>query len=366
MRFFARLAITVVLCGTLPAAALAHPLLEGKEMDRDECRLTHHLSLVKFHSRDYSMSGPIKPAAESPLQFALQVVEEDISGGDALVATADHFTDEARQSGARHLFWEIRPRARKRIVVLVDRFNWQGDIHSAYVLDSDVSPRELIADLVHPRAERRFKPLIADSWTPPQVVIDRKTDKRWLLVQGSSFYAMSGWTIYAAGAGDFSQPCTVRFMPPVEEAVNLLPRPAQRFAALLSEALGPGTGEGTLRPTARIRAGVESNWGTAILRPWALRDSYNLRAEVDENLQQWAAANPKRRAVHRALMREYPRAERVLAAHYRSHFRLSSRRAAEMARYATNLLFCSYFNFPSSAGLQERQERKPQVNPWPQ
>jgi hypothetical protein len=150
--------------------------------------------------------------------------------------------------------------------------------------------------------------------------------------------------------------------------VSLLPGPALRFAGLLTEALGRGNDEGTLHPTDRITAETHNVWANAILRPWALENvAYNSRAEVDAGLKQWAAVNPRRRAVHAALLRQYPRAQATLAAYYRAHFHLAPRQAKAMARYATDLVFRDYFVFPSQDAYWARFDPKRPVppNPWP-
>jgi hypothetical protein len=371
MRSIRKLAITTALCVLLPSAVLAQPVLAGKDANRDECRRTYALAGAKFHSRDYSLNGPIKPAKDGTVHFALQVLEDDISGGDALRADPAYFRDDASEKGGppvRHIFWEIKPRAAKRLVVLVHPFNWKGDLYSAYALDTGVTSGELKADLSRANSEKRFKPVIDESWTPPQVLVDLESGNNWLLMQGSQYYALSEWTVYGPGGDGLAELCTVRFMPKVKEAVHLLPRPAERFAALLSEILGPGNDEGTLQPTARIRASVESTWGNIILRPWALQSPpYNNRADVDAGLEHWAAVNAKRRVVYRDMMRLYPRAEAALAAHYRARFRLSPGKATVMARYATDMVFRAYFVFPSGAGFAERVKaaKKPPANPWP-
>lgn len=215
-----------------------------------------------------------------------------------------------------------------------------------------------------------FKPLLDNSWIPPQIFLDRASGDAWVLVQGSSFAALDSWTVYAQKTDGFAVRCTVRFMP-VSGAAKLLPPPVRRFAAILTNLLGPGTDEGTLHPTARIAAAANSDWANILYRPWALNNRpYNSRAEVDSNLEKWAAVNAKRRAVYNEMLHQYPLAQRALATYYEQHFNAAPVQAIAMARYATDLVFRDYFVFSSTVNLAnrlnaERVAKAQSTSPWP-
>jgi hypothetical protein len=122
--------------------------------------------------------------------------------------------------------------------------------------------------------------------------------------------------------------------------------PAVReLAAALDEALGPGTGEGTLHQTAAVRDEVAREWANASLRPWALTDPpYNSRGEVDRGLAEWARGVAAREALLRRIKASYPAAERELARYYAARFERSPA-LAQLARTALDHMFRSYFVF---------------------
>ena len=364
-------AIAVVATTATFAPANAEPVLEGNRT-RSECLQAKSIAATKFHSSDVSMSGPISLPQSGPVRFALHVQDDDISGGDGLVADEAYFHDVAPKtegSNLRRIFWQVTPRAGKRIVVVDGAFNWQGDWYSMYVLDETVTPETLIADLsIDDIRKRHFSATIDGEWMPPQILVDVKSGNSWALLQGSRYNSLGAWTVHASEFGGYSVACTVRFMPQTRRPVNLLPSEVKKFDALLTEILGPGTDEGTLHPTTRIQLGADSDWANAAVRPWALNNApYNSRAQVDANLKQWSEVNSRRRTVYRALIGQYPRAVNGLADYYHAKFHLRPAQAMAMARYATDLLYRDYFVFPGQLGELEKSTSDhdaPSSNPW--
>lgn len=127
---FRLLAATSFLCILGSYAAWAGPVLDGSDVSGVACRQARTTAIAKFNSPDTSMSGPISLVKDSPVRFALQVKDEDISGGDALTADTAIFSDQVEHRDGnpiRHVFWQIAPRGGKRIVVVDRAFNWEGD-----------------------------------------------------------------------------------------------------------------------------------------------------------------------------------------------------------------------------------------------
>jgi hypothetical protein len=119
---------------------------------------------------------------------------------------------------------------------------------------------------------------------------------------------------------------------------------------MLDEALGPGTGEGTLHQSARIRTTVDKEWANAAQRPWALTSTpYNSRAEVDAGLREWARGNGARARLLRRIRALYPGAERDLAAYYARRRSGRSGSPSALARKALDHMFRTYFVFSKNA-----------------
>jgi hypothetical protein len=213
-----KLAFTAIFCGLAPAA-LAAPQLTGAALDRPECRQALEIGAAKFRSRAFSMSGPVSLPKGVSVRWALNVVEEDISGGDGLEADPAHFSDRASQtmddSRLRHVYWQDNPRGNSRLVVVDRAFNWRGDWYSLYLLNPKVTPQALIADLSDGRTAKLFKPLIDESWDPPQVLVETRSGAAWVLQQGAKYQPLAAWTVYADGPDGVSLRCTVNFMPAV-------------------------------------------------------------------------------------------------------------------------------------------------------
>jgi hypothetical protein len=126
-----------------------------------------------------------------------------------------------------------------------------------------------------------------------------------------------------------------------------LPAEVRAFAAAADEALGPGTGEGTLQPTAAIRISVRQGWTNAALRPWAVRETaYNSRSEVDRGLDAWSRLDSRRRALRDRIGLTVRRAEIPLASYYSARFGKDPASARRLSRTVLDTLLRSYFVFP--------------------
>jgi hypothetical protein len=146
---------------------------------------------------------------------------------------------------------------------------------------------------------------------------------------------------------------------------RLLPAEVRALSRLLDEALGPGTDEGTLQPTAGLRNKAAHVRANATFRPWALVSAtpYNSRAEVDAGLEEWARGVRPRRLLLAKIIAAYTPAQRSLATFYERAFGLPRADAAEVAAWALDIIFRSYFVFPRDG--EAPQGDGGDRNPWP-
>jgi hypothetical protein len=218
---------------------------------------------------------------------------------------------------------------------------WRGDRYTYYLADPSVPVETFLVD---PQLAQThgLQPVIHEVWRPLQLLQNSVSGQIWAIDQNEE----RSWDVYILDEAGMSARCHIAFMSDVTPAVRLLPKPAQRFASLLAETLGPGINEGTLQPTARIKNQVEKTWANAAMRPWALKRAlHNSRAEVDDGLEKWAMRGPKYRSIFRAIHRQYPRAVASMASYYRTTFGKSPPTAQDMAAQSIDYLYRSYFVF---------------------
>ncbi len=181
---------------------------------------------------------------------------------------------------------------------------------------------------------------------PPRVYA-KSGGHDWWLLSGDGFGPFSAWTVHVLRDGSLWQPCTVQFLPARFNLMRSLPPAARRLEKLLSQTLGPGKNEGTLQPTARLKGEAEAAWTALLMRPWAdITPPYNTRQAVDRELARWARNGPTHLRLHRAILRQLPRAERAVAARYRTSFHMTPREASRRAAINTDLVFRSHYVFP--------------------
>ncbi len=357
------------LCAMTAGAAQAQPEMTG-DTGRAECRQAFQLATAQFQSGARRLIAPLRTPADFPARVVIGIASVEISQGDALIfdkAVFEKISHQGSDNNLRALYWQIAPRDGKRLVVAENAFNYEGDNYTYYVVDQGAQPQSLMFDPGMAEA-RGVNPVRSQVWRPLALLQDTQSGQLWAIDQDPDAPWNTSWNVYAMDKGSLAVRCRIAFMPEVElsKAVTLLPQPAQRFAALLGDVLGPGKNEGTFQQTWRTSVYADLAWRNAIARPWALlpndengvRVPYNSRAQVDARLKAWAARSPKSRAAYAALMQQYPRAQAVLENHYRKAFFLPGAAAKAMAAYATDFLYRSYFVFPGGAAQLSQ-------NPWP-
>lgn len=341
--FCRQLAMTGACIFLMTGTAFAWPIMSG-DTRRSECVEALAMASAQFKSDTFSMRAPLPIAAAAMSRLVLSVSEEHIEAGDAQSADPNVFgkmTYPGNPNTLRNVYWQISPQRGKRLIVAESQVGWRGDWYSYYLADPSLPVETYLVD---PEQLRRLglKPVIGEVWRPLQLLQNSASGQIWAIDQNEQ----RNWDVYILDEAGMSARCHVAFMPDVPPAVRLLPKPTQRFASLLAEALGPGRNEGTLQPTARIAYDVEQAWANAAMRPWALkREPYNSRAEVDDGLEKWAMRGPKYRRTYRAIRRQYPKAVAALASYYRTTFSKSPQAAREMAAQSMDYLYRSYFVF---------------------
>ena len=337
-----RLAAALIAASTV-TPALADPTLVGGRSD-SRCLTSLHLAEAAFRSTSGSMLWPIPAPATRGTRIVLAPTSRDISGGNAIEADAGTFTIIHGATGEPTTFWATGLSGGRRLVVVEEPFNWRGDWYFTYLVDRSMTPQLLAS--AFGKGDAGLKPLLGPSrWNPPLVLKDSRSGQYWLIDRGEPYEVMRDWAVHGFTKGAMTTSCRISFgYGPRSDVSTALPA-VRRLAAALDQALGPGTGEGTLQQTAALRNAVAHEWANASLRPWALTDApYNSRGEVDRGLAEWASGVPARQALLRRIEAGYPAAERALGRYYAERF--PGRGApARMARDALDHMFRSYFVF---------------------
>ncbi|WP_217569010.1 hypothetical protein [Mesorhizobium sp. GbtcB19] len=325
-------------------AALAWPLMTG-DIQRSECREALAMASVLFKSDAFSMMAPLSAAADVASRLVLGLDQDKILGGDDVQNADSQVFEKIPYKGdpntLRNLYWQVTPQNGKRLLVTEQQVGWRGDRYTYYLADGSLPADTFLVDPDDPEISAQH-PIISGVWWPLQILQGPVSNRIWAIDQNDE----TGWDVYVLDEAGMSARCRIAFMANVSRAVLLLPKPVQRFATLLAEALGSGTNEGTLQPTARIAHLAEQAWTNAVMRPWALkREPYNSRAEVDDGLRKWAVRGPRYRSAYRALRGQYPRAVASLASYYRSTFHMSPRAARATAMHSIDYVYRSYFVF---------------------
>jgi hypothetical protein len=352
-------AVTWALASFSPQDAHARewPKLEGGEAIA-ECTQALELARSVFESKSFYLYE--RPA--TPNNFASMIVLSrkglGVSSGDALEADPATFMKFRRRAFGLdgQTYWQRLPDANTRLVVREVPHSWRGSNFDIFLVRNGMTP-EAFATALRSGA---LPSISGSKWHPPLVLRNVQSGVLWLIDMNGEF--LGDWPILTMDRHTAAPTCTVRFRPPADAGVELLPQPVQALASMIAATFGDGSDEGTLQTTARRRNFLSHLWANAALRPWALSDSaYNTRAEVDQGLAQWSEQTVTHGAWRESLLAKYELAEDSLAAYYEREFRLSATQAREMAAFALDVGYRSSYIF--RVGYRASQQRRP--NPWP-
>jgi len=341
---------SLVIAAMQPAQAhdTSWPQLSGGHQ-APECTQALQLAKTAFRSKDFVLYGP--PAIPEDFDSALALWTDDIeiSGGNALKSDPLVFDKLplGNEGTIRSLYWQKQPYGGMRLAIRERDMGWHGDMYSLYAVKEDVESKDLLPDPDLPNSPSgRLVPLVSDNWRPPLVLLQKRNGQPWVIDAGEPYVFLGDWRVYAAGPGGVTLRCTVRFRPSAKRAVMLLPAPVRRLAELLDQTIGPGTNEGTMHPTARLRNDVSETWANVALRPWATLVPYNSRREVDAGLIAWSHGGASYARVYRAIEQQYPAAEQALASYYRTALHLPAANANSLATSELDAAFRSNFVLP--------------------
>jgi hypothetical protein len=347
MRKTFRPSILAMLIWTIGEPAVALPSIIGDAGD-PHCQQALHLAQVALRSSSGSLLWPIAEPLSPTTHIVMKQRSRDISGGDALDVTPSAFTTLPRAGDHATTYWATRRYRSERLVIADQPFNWRGDWYYVYLIGADKSPQWFAKE--RGQEHSTLKPLLGENrWNPPIVLQDAISHRYWLIDRGEPYEVMPAWKVYLPTQKGLSTTCRISFGYSVSDSADQRLPAVRKLAAILDEALGPGTGEGTLQQTAGLRGEVAKEWANASLRPWALTDEpFNSRIEVDRGLAEWARRSSARADLLRRLKAIYPAAERALVPYYAVRFHYAARPARVLARKVLDHMFRSYFVFPKS------------------
>ncbi|MGW8247607.1 MAG: hypothetical protein ACWGOV_05795, partial [Acidiferrobacterales bacterium] len=328
---------------------------------RPECIEAMTLAKGMYQSTAQRLYAPLKIPENMRNTLVLGAYERDISGGDALTSTASF--EKLPFKYHRSVYWSTKTNDASRIVVKEISRGWRGDAYSTYVLEQTVSKEQFMESINSGANSSDYQPVVLGSSRPPLVFEGNDHNSQWFVTVGEMYQTFADWRVYALDQGE--PICTIVFTPPGRDPAKLLPDLVTSLVKKLDEALGSESGTGTLHPIVATRQNAEYVLMNAALRPWALwdGDAYNSRDEVDAGLEAWAKENPKRRRLYNEIQKAYPVAMRSLATYYANEFQLPKEKAKEVAIWALDLVYRSFFVFSTDGNYFRYKDIR--TNPWP-
>lgn len=341
--------------GSAFAAPRDWPALEGGA-GIPQCEQALRLALQAYRSDAFYLHGPLTAPAGFPSQIVLQRNDLDISGGDAIAADEGVFERVPLGRGFGRMYWQREPHDGFRLAVSEIPHSWRGDNYGVFVMAANVPRFDGEGAEAPPTID-------ASAWDPPLVLRDNASGLLWFI--STERHDMADWSVRTVSAHGEQAACVVRFRPSDESGDRLLPAAVTEFAALVDATLGDGRDEGTLQSTARRRLFTRYVYWNAATRPWAIVDRmYNTRTQLDAAMRQWARSQQSFRAVHEAIIAQYPIARDALAAYYAANFELSAEQADALASFVLDAAYRSAYVFPGGGGAGTSR-RPANPNPWP-
>jgi hypothetical protein len=317
-------------------------LTNGKQVA--ECNAALSLALLSHKSASVlPWTHPYAIPDEFPSDLVLGPKSTSLTGGDVLEFDTDVFTQvPLPEYKPRSIYWQTDAVNGKRLVVEEVPLGWQGDMHRVRVVDQGMTAKDYLGKDLEERNARLGQPF-SDGWRAPFVFRKKGDSALWMMYIAEPGGFSGNWKVFVPAGGTPKLACEIQFRPQVKRAVQLLPRPVQKLAALLDRTLGSGKGESFWQPTARVRASVQQTWANAALRPWVADNPYNTRDEVEENLLAWSQQDKKNARHYAAIRAQYAPAERALAQHYARKLRMPADEAASTAKTVLDTAFRMYF-----------------------
>lgn len=367
MKRIALFLLVLLLSVWTPADIFANswPRMNGANK-QNQCKQALSIAKAMFKSDAYVLYAPPAISAKFPATLVLSPEAIDISGGNALKADKTAFVKLpiSDEGVPRSIYWQRVARHGYRLVIRETSVGWRGDMYSIYAIGEELKPEEFLAATGRNQNDPKFTPVISNMWRPPLVFLEKQSGDCWFIYVGEPYQFLADWQVYNSGPTGVKSVCSIQFRPAVDNAKDLLPPPVRELAVLLDETMGQGKDEGTLRPTARLKIDVQTTWANVILRPWALREPYNTREEVNDGLKNWSCKGPSYLRHYQYIQQQYPKAERSLAEYYQTNFGLSPEKARIQSAYALDIAFRSHFAFNSNDPNSYFRFDEVNRNPW--
>jgi hypothetical protein len=321
------------------SGARAAPYLKGGTSQ--DCRDTLQVARTAFYSKSFHVNDAVTLPKGRVEAVAQQLPGGDLSedGGIAADATVFRKLGGAPDQSSRYQYWQMSPAHALRWVIEDEFGGMLGDSYSLYAIDARTD-EQAFAQTVD-----KAPPVIDQSWLPPLMLRDSRTQTVWAVDIGPYSGVLNDWSVHAETDGAITTRCTIVFSP-TTDATKLLPPPTRTLARLLDGTLGEGLNEGTLHPTYRIRSEVANAWANAALRPWAVTlTPYHSRHNVDLGLRNWSHGAKSFRALYRKIQAQYPLAEQALADLYVAKFGKTPVQAKALAARNLDLIYRDHFVF---------------------
>lgn len=359
-------AVSLVCC---MARAAGGPRLQGQRSE--PCLEALDIAQHLFRSAKPSLIEPLEPLPATVR--SIRLLSNDVRGldvEDAIAADPDVFEklplpEIVVGPPPRSFYWQRQAIDGVRIVVRELSRGWRGDMYFVDILAQDVTPQAYLQAHRPSTGRLEGKPILQDSWRSP-TVFRAASGTHWLLHQGEPWGFMQAWTVHTIGHAGAQIACTVHFRPDVNAGIDLLPPEVRRLERLLDRTMGWGKDEGTLQPTARLRASAQRAWDNAALRPWAIEQPFSSRAEVNSGLSAWATKNQDNRQLLAAIRAQEAPAQRALARYYTRVFNRSPAEAKAAAAFAVDAAIRHHYAFPikKPEDPTDGPDRTTVPNPW--
>jgi hypothetical protein len=346
------------------ASAQPSPHMFG-QMSAPECVDAMAIAEHMYASTSTYLYAPLQLPDHLDSTMILGAENVDISGGDAIPEETAHFNNPFPDLEGVHWGKDSSPAG--RIVVTSEGVGWRGDMYSLYIIQGGVTPAQFRADLEDANPKHIYPALFDGEWRTPLVFWSGSTKKSWFIIVDDTYESSGQWVVYTAGKVGYTSTCQIKFWPPqgLAKAPLTLPKAVRQFVDLLDQALGNGDGEGTLHPTATLRARSRHMWRNVAYRPWAIsdKDAYNSRQQVDDGLLHWSQTGNSYVRLYAQIQHAYPAAESALSKYYESQFKLSRVHAKQVAHWILDVTYRSSFTFSGgSPTFMPGESASP--NPW--
>ena len=328
------------------AAPVSYPCIIGGPSNADS-QLALKVAKLAFQSKQ----ARIFDAGQEVHDKCKEVVVWPIGEAD-ITSDTTQFANSPAGGDSKLICVQKTPYEGTRFVVRQKYFNWAGDWFNVLLLTADDTAGEVFKklDKIETGPEDLPKGYVAvmrEKWERPWILKNTATGKFLAFDTQHPAEFMSDWDVYAPTKdGKGKVICKIRFKPPGDAAVKLLPKGSlSQLGVLLNKIIGkPKADEGTFHATDRLLIKAELMWGNVLFRPWALEQPENSRAQVDKHLKRWARGAAAYRAQYASLQTLYPQALAALTQYYEQTLNKPHPEAQKMAAKNLDIAYRSHFS----------------------